>query len=308
LTDRFEDDLAALRAEVGNFVLEVLGKGQDRKIADDIAAGIAERLTQTLHLQVRLNDAGQRALTDLQAEVAEMRRVLARLPAQGGELPAGEGEAPGRQAGKQTVYSIENGPATERGVGGWGVSGKRGSGGGTASGGIEGWLERHWLWIVGALAVIIIAGAAALFLTHKLPFGRQAANPNGSDQAAESTSPQNETPRAPAEAAEANWKAVRAVVAQWPADRRDKAMKVLCGDAGPAKCPTFAERRPELAKQPEQRREAMLITLQAMKERNGCAPVGPDDPKQRLADGAVRPSSDLSEALWSCMLIEGHGE
>jgi hypothetical protein len=296
LADEFEDELAALRREVGSFVLEVLGSGTDRRVVDEISAGIAERLNRSVTLQVTLGEADRRAIGALQDQLAAMRTALAK--GQLGYVTDGRANEPQISASGRGEVIIQRAPTGGR-------SSSRDRRGDYSP--VENWIGRYWHWVAGG-AVIVAAGVAAVLLfggVHGFSLHR---NNTVASDSADAGPPGSEAqrPQTPADAAEAGWATVRTSAQGVTGEAGAKALKALCGDHPADQCPTFAQRRAELAKQPAQRQEAMLATLAAMARRDGCPlpASGAAAHGSPAPTGASAPPADLTEAMWNCMVIE----
>ncbi len=288
MADNFQDELLALRKEVGDFVLEVLDSRTDRHVADEIAAGIAERLNRTLQPKLTLSEPDREALRNVQADVNELRRSMsAQLGRAADDVPTLSDNREPAIAGASHSHSRREGVAEAN------------------------WHERPWArWTAGLIiAALVVGGGGALVAQRMGLFHRNSHTQVPSDDNGAS-SQSNDGPRPftdPEQRAESRWRALLTTVDGMQGDKRKKAIRTLCGDKPLAQCPTFAERRAQLAKDPAEGQAAILLTLEAANARNDCSAPPASTQSAPSPQGHPVPPADVTNALWTCVLSEGDG-
>ena len=249
--DPFDEEMDALRLEVGRFVLRLL---KDDAPNNDVLDRVGERLAAHVSEKARpvsaLNADDRRFLDQLSRRVERLDSDVRRLRSarQGAAVDAGHPEED----------EFAESEARSRG----------GLSAGSRLADLPGWLP----WAVsGLLTVALIAAVTFLVLGQ-----RQAlTNAAPADQTAEAATPE------PA----LRWDVVLDTVETWPDEERLAARRILCGETAPdAVCPAWPERSAQLASDPEGRAAVAGVVAQALAEAD-CAPLpqaGTPDPERAL--------------------------
>lgn len=230
--DPFDEEMDALRLEVGRFVLRLL---KDDSPNNDVLDRVGERLAAHVSDKARpvsaLNADDRRFLEQLSRRVerldGDVRKLRSSRPDPSSSAPAMDGAEP-------TETDLNR----------------------------DGQLSRNWLadlpgwlpWVVsGLLTVALIAAVTFLVLGQ-----RQALTP--------ATPPSGPSATAEAEVG-LRWDAVLATVETWPEEERLAARRVLCGEvAADAVCPPWPERSAALATDPDGRAAVAGVVARALAE------------------------------------------
>lgn len=240
--DPFDEEMDALRLEVGRFVLRLL---KDDAPNNDVLAQVGERLAAHVSEKARpvsaLNADDRRFLDQLSRRVERLDSEVRRLRSsrQGAAIDAGNPE------------EVELAEPEAWGRGGLAA--------GSRLPDLPGWLP----WAVsGLLTVALIAAVAFLVL--------------GQRQALTNAAPAGQTAEVDGPGPALRWDVVLDTVETWPDEERLAARRILCGETAPdAVCPSWPERSVQLASDPEGRAAVARVVAQALDEAD-CAPLPQD--------------------------------
>ena len=248
MKDDFEKELAALRREVAEFVVEILRSERDGKLLDEIADNLAQRLDSRLELSATLDADDLKAIADLKGA------LRARPGVEAPDAPFDPGPL----------------PVPRRDETASGDSGGSGGAGARPSSGLLAWLGSNALLATVIVVIAIIAGGAMfVFLS---PSGQSALKDSRKQEAAEGTAATAST----AVMVEERWRALVAYVDRSSdAAKRSQRLKVLCGADLIADCPMFEARR--AAVKPGAEREEFARTLAAAAAEQRCDPEPNDN-------------------------------
>ena len=240
--DPFDEEMDALRLEVGRFVLRLL---KDDSPSNDVLEQVGERLARHVSDKARpvsaLNADDRRFLDQLSRRVERLDGDVRKLRSTRAE--AASGAAIDRQPGQAGVDESAD----------W-------SRGGGALGDRFGSLPRWLPWAVSGIVTIALIGTVAYVI-----FGQRQA-------LSDSTAPSEPVVAAGVEAA-LRWDTVLATVETWPEDERTAALRVLCGeDAAEATCPPWSDRSAALSSNPEGRAAVAQLVSQALAQADCSAP------------------------------------
>lgn len=258
--DPFDEEMDALRLEVGRFVLRLL---KDDSPSNDVLEQVGERLARHVSDKARpvsaLNADDRRFLDQLSRRVERLDGDVRKL--RSSRTEAGVGAVTDRRPDQAGLETAE-----------W-------SGGGGALGDRLGSLPRWLPWAVSGIVTIALIGTVAYVI-----FGQRQA-------LSESTAPSEPVVAAGVEAA-LRWDTVLATVETWPEDERTAALRVLCGeDAAEATCPPWSERSVALSSNPDGRAEVARLVSQALAQADCSAPplagAGSDSPAPAVDPGCL---------------------
>lgn len=242
--DPFDEEMEALRLEVGRFVLRLL---KDDAAGHDVLGQVGDRLAAHVSDKARpvaaLNADDRRFLDQLSRRIERLDGDVRRLRSTRPSAP-GDPDAAGRSDDADTAGA----PA-------WSSDG-------------SGLISRNRLgdlpaWLPWAVSGLL--GAALIAVVAFLLLGQRPASPNASPPPAAAAPPGAE--------ADLRWDAVLATVETWPEQERLAARRILCGEDGAeAVCPSWAERSAVLETDAEGRAAVARIVAQALSQAD-CATI-----------------------------------
>jgi hypothetical protein len=259
--DPFDEEMDALRLEVGRFVLRLL---KDDSPSNDVLDQVGERLARHVSDKARpvsaLNADDRRFLDQLSRRVERLDGDVRKLRSSRAEAGVGV------NADERLDQAGLDEPAE------WGRSGG-------ALGDRLGDLPRWLPWAVSAIVTTALIGTVAYVI-----LGQRQALSDG-------TSPSEPVVAAGVEAA-LRWDTVLATVEAWPEDERTAALRVLCGeDAAEVTCPPWPERSAALSSDPEGRAAVARLVSQALAQADCSAPplagAGSDSPAPAVDPGCL---------------------
>lgn len=285
MSEGFERELAALREEVGKFILEVLTKDNDR-LLDDVAAGLSRRLNRSVNLNAALDEGDRRLLRELLADLRRARpdRDLATAPPDDSASLL-----PHRTFAEQQLRD-EPGEPPET---------------------LPRWRRNLRTMVIGAVVGLITLVVVSIFLMTPGPGISRlwtAAQPTEkSGQSAPAVSPSDE-----AGTIEAGWSDVLDAADSLPEPERDQTILALCGaNQSRTTCPSFDDRQQAWAKDHAEEDRAMKTLRKMLDSRFPCLKrvqtATPSEPASVSGTHqAVAPTPDAGPvaAFAGCLLAE----
>lgn len=260
--DPFDEEMDALKLEVGRFVLRLL---KDDTPNNDVLERVGERLAAHVSDKARpvsaLNADDRKFLDQLSRRVERLDGDVRRLRSARQDTSVAPGEA----------ESVDDASANDWGGGSLTTRNRLGH--------LPGWLP----WVVsGLLTIALIAAVTFLILGQQQP----PTNPI----------PSGDPPAAAATDTAARWDTVLATVETWPAEERLAARRVLCGDDAPdAVCPPWTERSAALATDAEGRAAVARVVALALAQAD-CAVISQAGATTADPDRALDPACLLGGA------------
>jgi hypothetical protein len=270
MSDGFDAEFAALRGEVGAFVLDVLTRERP-EVLDQIAAGLGERLRARLSVTANLEAPDARLLRDVERALAEFNRKLpaladpGRWPTEAARQDAGAGVYDPRPAEGPRPVAVDVRPEPfardrDRGRSLLGFAGRDGQG------------QDVWVWFAIGVSVVVlaIAGMVAFNRWSGAPVNSSPPTTRmaGADNVSGETGGDNGSP-ASGGTVESGWKSVLQTAETFGVDGRSRLLKDLCGPQSPANC-TFAARRAAWAKDPKAAARAVTALREVLGPGHPC--------------------------------------
>ena len=255
MSDEFETQLAALRVEVGAFVLEVLTR-DNPLILDDMAAGLKQRLG-SLTTRAYLDAGDARLLKEVRESLEDFNRQSPSLLDKLAQRRTGSADLGVNLS--QPVSAEWQG--TDRppvrfeqdGLGPGLIIRRR------AEPGADDRFHRYWPWLAAtATLLLLLAVATVVYMSRPKTSDPTTAGRSSGNTEAETGARVGQDYAAAS--AETGWSALLATVNNWPDPKRSQTNTILCGTANPATydC-TFSSRRVVWTKDPKAASRAMEV-------------------------------------------------